>query len=114
MGLRLLEHFGVENCSLEVKLTGDREIEELNRQFLGLPGPTNVLSFPGRETEEAFLGSMVLSVEAILREAHLYRQPEQSHFLRIMSHGILHLAGHEHGPIMEELTESAVYSLGGS
>ena len=106
----LLEHFGMEEASLELQLTGDSEIAELNQRFLGLLGPTNVLSFP-EEDREDFLGSVVVSMEAVNREAHLYGQTEAGHFLRLLAHSVLHLAGHEHGPLMDELTESAVDSL---
>ena len=106
----LLEHFGLEDVSLELQLTGDFGIAELNRCFLGLVGPTNVLSFP-EEDEEGFLGSIVVSMEAVSREAHLYGQTGAGHFLRLLAHSVLHLAGHEHGPLMDALTESAVDSL---
>ncbi len=106
---RLLDLFDLEGFGLELHLTGDREIAELNQRFLGLTGPTNVLSFPAEE--EGFLGSIVLSMQAVNREAHLYGQSERGHFLRLVAHSILHLAGYEHGPLMDELTENAVLSL---
>jgi len=107
---RLLELLDLEDQGLELNLTGDREIAELNRQFLGLVGPTNVLSFPA-EDEASFLGSIVVSMEAVSRESLLYGQSERAHFLRMVAHSILHLAGFEHGPLMDELTENAVLSL---
>jgi probable rRNA maturation factor len=106
----LLEHLGMEDASLELQLTGDFEIAGLNRRFLGLVGPTNVLSFPGGE-EQDFLGAVVVSMEAVNREARLYGQTETAHFLRLLAHSVLHLAGYEHGPLMDELTESAVDTL---
>jgi len=107
---RLLGQFDLEGFGLELHLTGDREIAELNWRFLGLTGPTNVLSFP-TEDEEGFLGSIVVSVQAVVREAHLYAQPTREHLLRLLAHSVLHLAGYEHGPLMDELTENAVRSL---
>ncbi len=108
---RLLRLFDLEEHGLELQLTGDREIAELNLRFLGLVGPTNVLSFPAEDEEGTFLGSIVVSMEAVEREAHLYGQPQGAHFLRLLAHSILHLAGYEHGPLMDELTENAVLFL---
>lgn len=107
---RLLAFLDLQDYALELQLTGDREVAELNQRFLGLPGPTNVLSFP-TEDEEGFLGSIVVSVQAVVREAHLYAQPTREHLLRLLAHSVLHLAGYEHGPLMDELTENAVRSL---
>jgi probable rRNA maturation factor len=93
-----------DDLCLDLVLTGDDEIARLNHQFLGCVGPTNVLSFP----DEAGGGYIVLSIDALEREALLYAQPVQEHFVRLLSHAILHLAGFEHGQIMADLTEGAV------
>jgi len=107
---RILSFLELEHLRLELCMTGDREIMELNRSFLGLVGPTNVLSFPA-DNEDDFLGSIVISLQAVNREAHLYGQSETAHFMRMLAHSILHLAGHEHGPLMDEITEQAVLTL---
>ncbi len=96
----------------DVSLTcvDDREIAELNEQFLGCSGPTNILSFPAAEqagAEEA-LGELVLSRAALARECVLYGQPVGEHLIRLLAHGLLHLAGLDHGPEMFERTEEAV------
>lgn len=96
----------------DLRLVEDREMAELNSQFLGLPGPTNVLSFPA-ETEARHMGHIAICADAVLREARLYGQDPHEHFLRLLAHGLLHLAGFEHGEEMEEVTERAVFSLRG-
>lgn len=78
---------------------------------MGGVGPTNVLSFPARESDHdarGRLGSIVISVDAVLREAFLYHQPPRDHFIRLLTHAVLHLAGFEHGEIMEDMTEDIV------
>ncbi len=80
---------------------------------MGCPGPTNVLSFPlEEELAEASapdgpqtfqLGSLVLSVDAVRREAGLYGQDPREHCLRLLAHGLGHLAGYDHGPEMDTL-----------
>jgi len=107
---KLLSLLELDHLRLELYLTGDMEIMELNYSFLGLVGPTNVLSFPA-DKEDDFLGSIVASLQAVSREAHLYGQSETAHFLRMLAHSILHLAGYEHGPLMDEITEQAALSL---
>ncbi len=107
----LLDALGLENASLEITLVDDREIARLNEEFMGCVGPTNVLSFPAEEAEEAgakYIGELALSVDAVSRESHLYAQPPVLYLARLLAHGILHLVGHDHGEIMHDLTDAAV------
>ncbi|MFH1912750.1 MAG: rRNA maturation RNase YbeY [Pseudomonadota bacterium] len=123
----ILEALGLEGASLEITLVDDREMARLNAKFMGCPGPTNVLSFPAAERigpdsgpgsdsgadegsvdDTEYLGELALSVDALAREVHLYGQPELAHLARLLAHGILHLAGHDHGSEMDDLTELVV------
>lgn len=109
----ILDSLGLEESSLEIKLVDDCEIARLNKEFMGCSGPTNVLSFPAEESEEhggdeSYLGELALSVDAVSRESDLYHQPPVLHLARLLAHGILHLAGHDHGEVMYDLTDAAV------
>ncbi len=96
----------------DVSLTcvDDSQIAELNEQFLGCSGPTNILSFPaaGQTETEPVLGELVLSRDTLARECVLYGQSAREHLVRLLAHGLLHLAGLEHGPEMFGRTEEAV------
>jgi probable rRNA maturation factor len=110
---RVLAALGLEEARLDLLLVDDREIAGLNRAFLGLPGPTNVLSFPagqgeGGKSDGEGLGGIALSADTLLREAALYGQDPAEHLVRLLAHGVLHLAGHDHGEIMDSLTEVAI------
>lgn len=107
---RIMEILCLSDRGVEVRLTGDEEVARLNQAFRGLPGPTNVLSFPGEEEGEGVseLGQVVVSRDAVLREARLYGQDPLEHLVRLLAHGLLHLAGEEHGPDMEEQTRAVV------
>jgi probable rRNA maturation factor len=119
----ILESLDLDGAALELTLVDDREIALLNSEFMGCPGPTNILSFPASERSESdfgpdpgpdpgamteYLGELALSVDTLAREAHLYGQPPLVHLARLLAHGILHLAGHDHGEEMDALTETAV------
>lgn len=108
---RLLVALGLAGRDVAVTLTDDRGIARLNRRFLGLPGPTNVLAFPD---EEGFgLGEVALCLDALLRESRLYGQDPAEHLLRLLAHALLHCAGLEHGPEMDHLAEAAVAAVSG-
>lgn len=80
----------------------EREIADLNRQFLGCNGPTNVLSFPANN---GMPGNIFMAAEFILREARFYGQDRDEYLFRLVAHGLCHLAGMDHGEEMERLTE---------
>ncbi|WP_320008963.1 rRNA maturation RNase YbeY [Maridesulfovibrio sp.] len=115
MGDMLLEVLGVEGFDFDLKIVNDAAIAEVNEEFLGCVGPTNVLSFPFSETPDletnSFLGEIVLSVDTLARETRLYGQQPEEHTVRLIAHALLHLAGFDHGPEMYSLTDTAVESV---
>jgi probable rRNA maturation factor len=114
----LVDALGLEGSTFALKLVDDREIARLNREFLGCTGPTNILSFPARDAEEGeeqggtgdggFLGELALSVDGLARETDLYGQAPLEHLARLLAHGLLHLAGFDHGEAMFDMTDAAV------
>ena len=87
-------------------LVTDREMAGLNRSAMGVPGPTNILSFPdGEGTAE-----LALDVAQLLREAILYGQTPVEHLVHLLAHGLAHVCGLDHGEHMwrcQEEIESA-------
>jgi len=115
LAARVLAALGLPGADAELLLVDDRRMAELHREFMGRPGPTNVLSFPeaggGGPGAPGFLGQVALSVDTLLREADLYGQPMGDHLVRLLAHAFLHLAGHDHGPEMDALTQQAVEAV---
>lgn len=98
----------------ELRVTTDQPMARLHSLHLGGTGPTNVLAFPaltdGEKTGAGY-SSIALNADAVMREAYLYGQDPTKHFIRLLTHAVLHLAGFDHGQVMEELTESVVQDL---
>lgn len=79
-------------------VTGDRDLEKLNRQFLGKDYPADVLSFPalkGGETS-AGLGEIAISFERAREQARSLRHSTEDEIRILMLHGVLHLMGMDH------------------
>lgn len=107
----ILTALGHEDAWFSLQLVDDHIIATVNAEFLGCTGPTNVLSFPAAENgpdDDGFLGEIVLSVDTLEREVHLYGQDEREHLARLLAHAVLHLAGYDHGEEMDSLTDLAV------
>ena len=54
------------DADITIVLTDDRQLHELNRDFLGVDAPTDVLSFPSSEedpeTGASYLGDILISI----------------------------------------------------
>lgn len=86
---------------INIILTNDGEIAELNHNHRGKNTPTNVLSFP-IDTAPAgpglpvMLGDIVLAYGVIDREAKAEKKTFAAHTLHLIIHGALHLCGYDH------------------
>lgn len=76
-------------------LTGDRELQRLNRSFLGNDYPTDVLSFPARR-DASDLGEMAISIDRAKAQADEFGHSCLDEIRVLMLHGLLHLTGHDH------------------
>jgi probable rRNA maturation factor len=74
-----------------VALVDDRAIAGLHARFLGVRGPTDVLTFPGGEGAS----EIVVSGETALREARARGVAPLHELLLYVVHGALHLMGHD-------------------
>jgi probable rRNA maturation factor len=84
-------------AQLSLALVGDRRMAELHERFLGVPGPTDVLTFPldadkrGRVTA----GEVVVCVAEARRRARAGRIGVERELLLYALHGMLHLCGYD-------------------
>ncbi len=82
------------NKKVFLYLVDNKEIQRLNKEYLGKNKPTNVISFPYNETN--MLGEIFISVpycEAELEETGFSLEELISFYF---VHGFLHLLGYEH------------------
>ncbi len=56
-----VDALGLSGRSLGLRVVPDMEMAALNARFLGLPGPTNVLSFPANDPDQPdYLGDIAI------------------------------------------------------
>lgn len=92
----LMRKSAVANHNLSILLVDDEEISWLNNHYRKIPGPTNVLSFPLTDSPFHELGDIVISVETAAREAAEKKVTLHAHLTWLITHGLLHLLGHDH------------------
>ena len=80
---------------LSLALVGDARMSQLQKQFMGIPGPTDVLTFPleldarGRTLS----GEVVVCVPEARRQARARGTDAGREVLLYALHGLLHLSG---------------------
>ena len=99
-------------CEVDVLLTDDEGIHEINHEQRGVDKPTDVLSFPmfeftpgqppaddadvDPETGLLPLGDMVLSIERAAAQAEEYGHELDREAAYLAVHSVLHLLGYDH------------------
>lgn len=98
-------------CEVDVLLTNDARIHELNREQRGIDRPTDVLSFPAFDLRPGTLpepadadpgsglvplGDMVVSLERAAAQAKEYGHSNRRELAYLTVHSVLHLLGYDH------------------
>lgn len=126
------------DCNINVLITDNARICEINRSYRQIDRPTDVLSFPGvdfdtpgvfdipKEREADYfdpdsgllvLGDIILSVDKIREQAESYGHSTKREFAFLVAHSMLHLCGYDHmeseeARVMEEKQEAVLQELG--
>lgn len=127
-------------CEVNITLTDNQGIRVMNQEFRGLDIPTDVLSFPmvdyeeagdfshlesadaknmyfNLESKELLLGDIVISTERAREQAKEYGHSLEREIAFLTAHSMLHLMGYDHMEddervIMEEKQEEILQGLG--
>lgn len=90
---------------VNVVLTNDENIRNINREHRQIDKPTDVLSFPMYEKEELknlklenkdILGDMVISIERVEEQAKEYGHSFERELAYMVVHSFYHLLGYDH------------------
>lgn len=98
---RLLDRLRCGAKEVSLVIVNDRQITEINRDYLGKNRPTNVISFAMGEGEfgdldSGLLGDVVVSVDTACRDALASGTDPADELDFLIIHGVLHLLGYEH------------------
>lgn len=125
-------------CEVNVLLTDNSGIREVNRQMRNIDSATDVLSFPSIEfnepgdfsivenditsnfnsdTGELILGDIMISLEKVSEQAGAFGHSNKREYAFLIAHSMLHLAGYDHIDdderlIMEEKQNDILDSIG--
>ena len=90
----LLKQLELTSYQLGVHLVGTNEMADLNQNFLGHEGSTDVITFDHNEIAGGALnGEIFISVADAVAQARDFGTTWQSELARYIVHGVLHLRG---------------------
>jgi probable rRNA maturation factor len=98
-------------ADVAIVIVDEAAMEQLHLQWMGEPGPTDVLSFPmdelrpGRDGEtsaEGILGDIVLCPAVAAAQAETAGHSLTAELSMLSIHGLLHLLGYDHAEPEEE------------
>jgi probable rRNA maturation factor len=81
---------------LELILTDNDTIQEINKEHRSKDVPTDVLSFPMEDIPMMPIGSIIISLDKAKEMAQKYNHPIDSEITLLFIHGMLHLLGYDH------------------
>lgn len=81
---------------INVILTGDDLLRQLNRDYRGDDEPTDVLSFDLADSDGAVEGDIYVSLERAAARAAVGGEAASAEVIRLAVHGFLHLCGWDH------------------
>lgn len=95
------------DADLTIVLTDNAQLQDLNREWMGVDAPTDVLSFPSDETDpesgNRYLGDILVSVQRAAEQAKAAGHSVEAEVQLLVIHGVLHLLGHDHAADEEKV-----------
>jgi len=82
-------------AQIAVRVVGENEARQLNRDYRGQDHATNVLTFDYARTP-LVQADLVLCAPVVQREARSQRKPLPAHYAHLLVHGVLHAQGWDH------------------
>lgn len=95
---RVLAAEGIERAEIGIVLVDDRRIAAVHRRWMGVPGPTDVITFnltAGAAGADVVAGDIVVSTETARRSARAVGWTPRQELAYYIVHGILHLRGYD-------------------
>ena len=106
----VLRDASVGEGEVSLALLDDAAIRELNRDYLGLDRPTDVIAFARHNEGQPVLGDIYIGYDQALRQAADMVVPVTEELVRLAIHGTLHVLGHEH-PETDARFDSAMFQV---
>ena len=87
----ICEEEKLSNCSVNLKILNNNEIQELNNKYRKKNSPTNVLSFTNEDISKSItgdLGDIAISYQYLEEESRQQNKKFDDHLIHMLIHGL--------------------------
>lgn len=98
----------IKNAIFSIIFVGEKEIQEINKNYRGINKVTDVISFAFEDTKNyqnnqiRVLGEIYICIPRMEEQANSYGHSKKRELSFLVVHGILHLLGYDHKTKEEE------------
>ena len=106
--MRWIRHALALDAEITVRIVGEEEGQQLNRDYRHKAYATNVLTFDYAQ-EPVVMADLVLCAPVVAREAREQNKSLQEHYAHLLVHGALHAQGWDHETSAADADEMEAY-----
>lgn len=110
---QIIKEHGFKPGELNYIFVSDEELLKINIEYLNHHTYTDIITFDNSESDKLIEGDIFISVDRVRENAEKFKTPFENELIRVMAHGVLHLAGYkdkkpEEAQAMREAEERAL------
>jgi len=92
---RIIREHGFRPGELNYIFMSDEDLLKINIEYLNHSTYTDIITFDNSETDDTIEGDIFISVDRVRENAEKFGTGFESELVRVMAHGVLHLAGYK-------------------
>lgn len=109
----IIKEHGFKPGELNYIFVSDEALLKINIEYLNHHTYTDIITFDNSESDKLIEGDIFISVERVKENAEKFKVSFERELIRVMAHGVLHLAGYkdkkpEEAQAMREAEEKAL------
>lgn len=109
----IIREHGFKPGELNYIFVSDEELLKINMEYLNHPTYTDIITFDNSESDKVIEGDIFISIDRVKDNADKFKTSFERELIRVMAHGVLHLAGYkdkkpEEAQAMREAEERAL------
>lgn len=90
---KICQYYKLEINQIDIIIFSDEELYKINYNFLQHDTYTDIITFPYHNLGEPIWADIYISYQRILENSSKYQVSFEQEWLRVLTHGILHLFG---------------------
>lgn len=92
---KIIETEGFSLAKINYIFLTDKELLEMNKEYLNHDTYTDIITFDLSEKEKTIDGDIYISIDRVEENAMQVKVEKEIELRRVMAHGILHLVGYD-------------------